>query len=137
MLEAEVILREIGDAPCEAGAALTAAGAAFKLGLVNEGRADLVRAARRILGLEHHNHIYRVIDWATAYAIEREDYDLAGRLLGRADSHSYGGPRQEELASYRVKLESVLGDALEALVEEGAAMGDDEAASAFLEWADR
>ena len=48
-----------------------------------------------------------------------EDYDLAGRLLGRADSHSYGGPRQEELASYRETLDSILGDALEALVEEG------------------
>jgi predicted ATPase/class 3 adenylate cyclase len=132
MLEAEVILREVGDTPCEAGAALTAAGVALGLGLIDEGRADLVRAARKILGLEQRNHIHRVIDWATGYALDAGTYDLAGRLLGRAETHGWGGPRLEELKSYREALESELRDELARLAEEGAAWTDDDAVEAFL-----
>ncbi|HSM45030.1 MAG TPA: hypothetical protein VK969_08445, partial [Acidimicrobiia bacterium] len=90
MLEAEVLLREVGDGPCEAGAALTAAGVATQMGLLDEGRADLIRAARKILGLEQRNHIHRVIDWATAQALEKEELELAGRLLGRAEAPGRG-----------------------------------------------
>ncbi len=135
MLEAEVILGEVGDGPCEAGAALTAAGVAIQLGLLDEGREDLMRAARRILGFEHRNHIHRVIDWASALALEGGDLELAGRLLGRAETHQWGGPRLEQLPVYRQRLEDALGDRLHSLVEEGGAMSDDEAVHAFLEWA--
>ena len=137
MLEAEVILGEVGDTPCEAGAALNAAGVAFQLGLLDEGRTDLIRAARRILSLEQRNYIYRVVDWATASALEQGDLELAGRLLGRAEMHEWGGPRQEQLPVYRERLETALGDRLEELVQEGAALSDDEAVHEFLEWADR
>lgn len=78
-----------------------------------------------------------MIDWATAYAIAGEEYELAGRLLGRAEAHGWGGPRQEELPPYRERLATELGDRLEQLVTEGAALSDDEAAEALLEWADQ
>ncbi|MBT8165224.1 MAG: adenylate/guanylate cyclase domain-containing protein [Acidimicrobiia bacterium] len=137
MLEAEVVLGEVGDTPCEAGATINAAGAALKLDLSDEGRADLVRAARRVLGLENRNHIQRLVDWATGYAIEGEEYALAGRLLGRADTYGFEGPRLEELRSYRETLESELGDELAPLIEEGTAWTDDQAVESFLEWTDR
>lgn len=136
MLEAEVLLREVGDSPCEAGAAVNAAGVAIQLGLLDEGRADLIRAARKILGLEHRIHMTRAIDWATAYALEGEEFELAGRLLGRAETYEMGGPRLEQLPVYRERLETELGDRLDELVQGGAALSDDEAIEAFLQWAD-
>jgi len=36
---------------------------------------------------EQRDNIHRVIDWATAFTIEREEYALAGQLLGRAETH--------------------------------------------------